>query len=76
MLLVGVTEAHGKPGDVRFGGGKPCSLAFAFRVDRFPDGDGNAWNDQMPMSLLRLDAASADEPTVFVRVRPDRNNFV
>jgi hypothetical protein len=57
---------------VRFGGGKPCALALSFRVDRFPDGGADAWNDEMPMTLARLDPASTNEPALFLRVRPGR----
>ncbi|HOM58602.1 MAG TPA: hypothetical protein P5026_13140 [Kiritimatiellia bacterium] len=63
--------ACGEPA-VRFGGGKPCSLAFTFRVARFPEGEDRAWNAASPMTLLRLDSASTNEPALFVRMRPDR----
>ena len=65
------SAAAGEPA-VRFGGGSPCSLAFTFRVERFPDGEGRAWNASSPMTLLRLDPGSTNEPTLFVRVWPDR----
>ena len=61
-----------KAAEVRFGGAAPCSLALTFRVDRFPDGDADAWDDRVPMTLARLDAANTDEPTLFLRVRPGR----
>ena len=71
MTVVCASLVVGEPAP-RFGGGNPCSLAFTFRVERFPEGDARAWNAASPMTLLRLDPDSTNAPTLFIRVWSDR----
>ena len=57
-----------KKREISFGGGQPSSVAFHFRIDRYPDLTEGEWSDVSPMTLFKMEGASAKDPIIFLRI--------